>query len=96
MRHPESGRELLYVSPGVTHHIVGMPRDESDASLQELAEHSTRPAGVYAHHWQVGDMIVFDTLGSMHRRESWDPKQRRRMRQVSTMVAGGVEAAAPE
>jgi len=93
VRHPESGRELLYVSPGITHHIVGMPRDESDALIKELAEHSTRPEGVYAHQWQVGDLVVFDTLGSMHRRESWDARQMRRMRQISTMVPGEIEAA---
>ena len=94
VRHPESGRELLYVSPGITRYIVGVPRDESDALLRELCEHSTRREGVYAHSWEVGDMIVFDTLGAMHRRESWDAKQRRRMRQLSTMVASGTDAQA--
>ncbi len=87
VRHPESGRELLYVSPGITRYIVGMPRDESKSLLRELHEHSTRQEGVYAHQWEVGDLIVFDTLGAMHRREAWDPMQRRRMRQLSTMVA---------
>jgi taurine dioxygenase/pentalenolactone F synthase len=41
---------------------------------------------VYCHDWQVGDMVMFDTLGSLHRRDSWDPSQRRVMRQLSTMV----------
>jgi len=94
VRHPESRRELLYVSAGMTHHIVGMPRDESDALIEDLVEHSTRPECVYAHRWQVGDMVMFDTLGSMHRRESWDRSLRRRMRQVSTMVTGDMEATA--
>ncbi len=93
MRHPDSGRELLYVSPGITRYIVGVPRDESNSLLQELHEHSTRPEGVYAHQWEVGDMIVFDTLGAMHRREAWDPTQRRRMRQLSTMLTGEPYAA---
>ncbi len=91
VRHPESGRELLYVSPGITRHLVGLPHDESKSLLQELCKHSTRPGGVYAHNWEVGDMIVFDTLGAMHRREAWDRKQRRRMRQLSTMVTGGTD-----
>ncbi len=95
VRHPESGRELLYVSPALTRHIVDMPRDESDALLKELIEHSTRPEGVYGHCWQVGDMVVFDTLGAMHRRQSWEPTQRRRMRQLSTMVPGQIDAATP-
>jgi len=84
LRHPDSGRELLYVSKGITRRIVDMPKDESDALLKELAEHSTKPSNVYAHDWQVGDLVMFDTLGTLHRREAWDPSQRRVMRQLST------------
>jgi len=84
IRHPDSGREILYVSKGITRYIVGMPKDESDALLKELAAHSTRRDNVYAHHWAVGDMVMFDTLGTLHRRESWDPAERRVMRQLST------------
>ena len=85
LRPPESGREILYVNPGITRHIVGMPRDESDALLKELHTHSTRASAVYAHDWQLGDLVVFDTLGTLHRRDAWDPTQRRVMRQLSTL-----------
>ncbi len=27
LRHPDSGREILYVNPGITQYIIGMPRD---------------------------------------------------------------------
>ena len=86
MRHPVSGREILYVSPTITQHIIDMPRDESDDLLRELHAHSTKPENVYSHDWQVGDMVMFDTLGSLHRRDSWDPSQRRVMRQMSTLL----------
>lgn len=46
--------------------------------------HTTTDDSVYAHDWQVGDLVVFDTLGTMHRRDEWDPTQRRLMRQLST------------
>ncbi len=85
LQHPDSGREVLYVSPGITRHIVGMPADESDALLEELHAHSTRPELVYCHEWQVGDLVMFDTFGAMHRRDAWDAKQPRFMRQLSTM-----------
>lgn len=84
MRHPDTDREILYVSRGITRHIVGMPKDESDALLRELAAHSTAPEYVYAHDWQVGDLVVFDTLGTLHRRDAWDRDERRVMRQLST------------
>jgi taurine dioxygenase len=85
LAHPETGREALYVSPGITRHIVDMPRDESDALLAELFEHSTLPERVYAHDWQVGDLVVFDTVGAMHRRDGWSTGEPRFMRQLSTM-----------
>jgi alpha-ketoglutarate-dependent taurine dioxygenase len=85
-RHPDTGRELLYVSKGATRRILGMPRDESNALLKELHLHSTRPEAVYAHDWEVGDFVVFDTLGALHRRDAWDSNERRIMRQLSTSV----------
>ncbi len=54
VRHPDSGRELLYVSPQITRHVVGMARSESEALLGEVHEHSTRPEFVYHHEWEVG------------------------------------------
>ena len=94
LRHPDTGREILYVSKGITRSIVGLPPDESSALLKELAAHSTRPDNVYAHDWQVGDLVMFDTLGTLHRRDAWDPSARRVMRQLSTLwtppaAAGG-------
>lgn len=84
-RHPESGREALYVSKGLTRHIVGLPREESSALLKQLHLHSTQPERVYAHDWEVGDLVMFDALGGLHRRDAWDPGQRRVMRQLSTV-----------
>jgi alpha-ketoglutarate-dependent taurine dioxygenase len=85
VRHPDSGRELLYVSPQITRYVVGMARDESDALLRELHDHSTRPEFVYHHDWEVGDLVLFDTLGTMHRRDPWDALEPRYMRQLSTV-----------
>lgn len=85
VRHPDTGREILYVSKGITRSIIGMPKDESSALLKELAAHSTRPDNVYNHDWQTGDMVMFDTLGTLHRRDAWDPSERRVMRQMSTL-----------
>lgn len=84
--HPETGREILYTSKGITRRVLGMERAESSALLKKLHQHSTHPDRVYGHDWQVGDLIMFDTLGALHRRDSWDPKERRVMRQLSTSV----------
>ena len=86
LEHPESGREALYVSPGITRYIIDMPADESDDLLAQLHAHSTRPEFVYAHDWEVGDMVMFDTVGAMHRRDGWESGEPRFMRQLSSMI----------
>ncbi len=87
VRHPDTGREILYVSRGITRRVVGMDKPASSALLKRLHLHATTDNNVYAHDWQVGDLVMFDTLGTMHRRDSWDPTQRRLMRQLSTACA---------
>ncbi len=95
VRHPDTGREILYVSRGITRGIVGMERAASSALLKQLHLHATASDQVYGHDWQIGDLIMFDTLGTMHRRDSWDPTQRRLMRQLSTACQLERSVAAP-
>ena len=85
MRHPDTGREILYASTWICRRVIGMPRDESDDLLKELTAHSTRPEFVYAHEWEVPDMVMFDVLGTLHSRDAWNPSGRREMRQLSTL-----------
>ncbi len=84
VRHPDTGEEILYVSRGITRQIVGMERADSSALLKQLHLHATRSSEVYSHDWEIGDLVMFDTLGTLHRRDSWDPTERRLMRQLST------------
>ena len=64
--HPVTGRKALYVNPGFTTGIVGMPRDESQPLLDMLFRHSTRPEFIYRHKWQVHDLIFWDNRCAMH------------------------------
>ena len=70
-RHPivwthRSGRKSLLLGASADW-IEGMDRAESDALLAELKEWAAQPRFVYRHHWQVGDMIVWDNCGVLHR-----------------------------
>ncbi len=85
LKHPETGRELVYVSRGATKQVLGYDKQKSSALLKQLHVHATDPANVYAHSWQVGDLVIFDALGMLHRRDEWDPEERRYMRQMSTI-----------
>jgi taurine dioxygenase len=65
--HPRTGRKALYVSEGHTTHIVGLTRAESDALLGQLWAHLRKPEFVYAHRWQVGDLLIWDNCATQHR-----------------------------
>lgn len=85
VRHPRTGREILYVGQAITRCILGLSPEESSAMLLELYAHSTRPDNILAHDWELGDLVMFDTLGTLHKRDAWDPGETRLMRQLSTV-----------
>jgi taurine dioxygenase len=78
-RHPRTENLSLYVSPHLTSHIDGVPRDESDSLLRELYQHMDQPQFIYTHDWRVGDLIVWDNRPTMHRRLAFPDDQRRIM-----------------
>jgi taurine dioxygenase len=66
--HPNTGKPILLASEQMTREIVGMPGDASEALLQELFAHLYAPDMVYEHHWQKGDLLVFDNIAMQHAR----------------------------
>lgn len=67
-------------------HIVGMDLDEGRALLAELLDRATEPAKVYSHTWSVGDTVIWDNQGVLHRAAPYDPKSAREM--LRTTVLG--------
>lgn len=64
--HPETGRTALFVSPGYTIGIDGMPDDEAGPLLKALFEHQARPEFVYRHVWQAGTLLMWDNRCLVH------------------------------
>lgn len=60
------GRRSLVLGASADH-VVGMDRDESRALLDDLLARSTTPERVYTHRWQVGDTVMWDNRGVLHR-----------------------------
>jgi len=58
--HPETGRTALFVSPGYTIGIEGMPDDEAGALLREVFAHQSQEAFVYRHRWSAGMLTQWD------------------------------------
>jgi len=64
--HPETGRTALFVSPGYTIGIEGMPEDEARAILLELFAHQSAEAMVYRHRWAEGMLVMWDNRCIVH------------------------------
>ncbi|MBV8804050.1 MAG: TauD/TfdA family dioxygenase [Sinobacteraceae bacterium] len=80
-----SGRKALLV--GYTaDYVVGMSKPESRALLARLLEWSAQPDFTYRHQWQVGDLVVWDNCGALHRVIPYDRESGRTMHRTS--VAG--------
>jgi alpha-ketoglutarate-dependent taurine dioxygenase len=64
--HPETGERALFVSPGFTSHIVGIPRHESDLLLKLFFEQIQRPGFTVRFRWQPGDIAFWDNRATAH------------------------------
>lgn len=61
-----SGRKSLVLGASADH-IVGKNPDESLWILTYLREWATQSRFVYRHDWKVGDLVIWDNTGTMHR-----------------------------
>lgn len=77
--HPYSARRALYICPGMTVKICGLPDDESHAVLDELFAWQAREEFVYRHDWALGDGLLWDNACTMHRRDDFDGTHERLM-----------------
>ena len=81
--HPATGRKSLYVNRLMTHHIEGLPPEESERLLALMFDTIERPEFVYEHRWRVGDVLLWDNRCTLHARRDFDPNARRWMRRVT-------------
>jgi alpha-ketoglutarate-dependent taurine dioxygenase len=86
-RHPlvwrhRSGRKSLLLSSSVTR-VVGMDEAESQALLTGLMAWATQPRYVYRHRWMMGDLLIWDNTGTMHRAMPYDLDSGRRLHRVT-------------
>lgn len=80
-----SGRKSLIL--GCTaHHVEGMSARESTELLVRLREWATQPEFTYSHKWSVGDTVIWDNTGTMHRATPYDPNCGRLM--IRTKLQG--------
>ena len=68
LRHPRTGKPVLYATEYHAHRIHELEREESDRLIEELLAHLYAPGHVYAHAWQLYDFLIWDNLAVQHAR----------------------------
>jgi taurine dioxygenase len=76
---PASGRKALFLGRRPNSYVVGLPVAESEALLDALWAHATQPRFAMCHEWQVGDVLMWNNLSVLHRRDPFDANSRRVM-----------------
>jgi taurine dioxygenase len=76
---PRSGRKALFLGRRPNAYVLGLPVAESEALLDALWAHATQPRFAMCHVWQVGDVLMWNNLSVLHRRDAFDPRARRIM-----------------
>ncbi|MCB1542383.1 MAG: TauD/TfdA family dioxygenase [Rhodoblastus sp.] len=87
LRHPESGKKILYVNSGFTTHFEGWTKAESAPLLNFLYEHAARPEFQYRFQWGVGSIAFWDNRSTWHYAVNDYHGERRLMHRIT--IAGG-------
>ncbi|MCE7798879.1 TauD/TfdA family dioxygenase [Sphingobium sufflavum] len=61
-----SGRKSLVLGASA-YYVIGKSVEESRQILTRLREWTTQPQYSYRHEWQLGDLLIWDNTGTMHR-----------------------------
>lgn len=78
-----SGRKSLVLG-NTCQEVIGKTRLESAKILHGLREWATQPQFVYSHEWSVGDAVMWDNTGTMHRAMPYDPDCGRLLHRTKT------------
>jgi len=77
----QSGRKSLLLG-ATADYVEGLSVEASRALLARLRDWATQPQYVYRHEWQVGDLLMWDNTGTMHRALPYSLESGRLMHRV--------------
>jgi taurine dioxygenase len=64
--HPETGRKALFVNGNYVANFEGWSVEDSAPLLHYLYRQFERPEYQYRHHWQEGDLVMWDNRSTQH------------------------------
>ena len=87
MTHPLTGRKVLYANPGYAVRINELPEKESGELLEFLFAHQLKPEYRYAFHWQEGDVLMWEDIGTIHNAVAdYGPDEHRYIKRCQVMA----------
>ena len=93
LTHPITGKKVLYANPGYSMRINELPEEESDRILAFLFEHQLQPKYQYCHRWSVGDVLMWDNMGTLHNAVAdYRPDEHRYIKRCQVMANRYFEA----
>lgn len=81
---PATGRKSLLIGAHAKC-IVGWPFEKGRALLDKLDSLATEASNTFAHHWQTGDVVIWDNRSAIHRATPYDTVKYRRLMQRTTV-----------
>lgn len=83
-RHAVTGEKFLFLGArrilsyiDTAPRITGLDKNDSADLLDAIYDHVAQPEFNYLHQWRAGDILIWDNRACAHRRESFDPAERR-------------------
>jgi taurine dioxygenase len=80
---PDTGRQVLNVSPWFARGIHEMPGPEGDALLSQIVEYCTDERYAYFHSWRPDDMVLWDNWRVLHSSRGCPWQSTRRMQRTT-------------
>ncbi len=76
-RDPLTGRRALFLGRRPHAYIIGMEPAASDALLDRIWAHATQAKYAWVHKWRTGDLLMWQNLWILHRRDGFEADARR-------------------
>ena len=84
---PQTRRQSLYIDPSTMVGISGLSAKKGAALLAQLSAHATQPRFVYTHHWQIGDVVMWDNGQVLHRRDHFGEATPRWLKRLTCQLS---------
>jgi alpha-ketoglutarate-dependent taurine dioxygenase len=69
--------------------VIGWPLEEGESLLERLLNWATQPRFTMRHHWERGDLVLWDNTGILHRADPYGPESGRLMHRTTVDQTDG-------